>query len=58
MIARLQGNGATSPESLEMYEQVLGEMTPPVTFTKCKVFVPSFLEDWVFYQIAFKHAAE
>ncbi|XP_045446054.1 spermine synthase [Melitaea cinxia] len=48
------GNGATSPESLEMYEQVLVKMKPAVTFTKCQAFVPSFLEDWIFYQIAFK----
>ncbi|CAH0729020.1 unnamed protein product, partial [Brenthis ino] len=48
------GNGATSCDSLELYEQVLMKMKPAVTFSKCKAFVPSFLEDWIFYQIAFK----
>lgn len=50
----LQGNGATCPESLEMYEQELSKLKPPVQFTKTKAFVPSFLEDWIFYQISFK----
>ncbi|KAL0840052.1 hypothetical protein ABMA28_015375 [Loxostege sticticalis] len=48
------GNGATSPESLELYEQELAKLTPPVKFGKSKAFVPSFLEDWIFYQIAFE----
>ncbi|KAL0891837.1 hypothetical protein ABMA27_015101 [Loxostege sticticalis] len=48
------GNGATSPESLELYEQELAKLTPPVKFSKSKAFVPSFLEDWIFYQIAFE----
>ncbi|CAH2249175.1 spermine synthase isoform X2 [Pararge aegeria] len=52
------GNGATSPESLELYEQVLVKMKPAVTFSKCKAFVPSFLEDWIFYQIAFKQTED
>ncbi|VVC88518.1 spermine synthase [Leptidea sinapis] len=49
------GNGATSADSLEMYEQVLMKMKPAVTFSKTKAFVPSFFEEWIFYQIAFKH---
>lgn len=48
-----QGNGATSPASLELYERVLNDMQPKVAFQKCKAFVPSFLEDWIFYQIGF-----
>ncbi|CAH2075590.1 unnamed protein product, partial [Iphiclides podalirius] len=48
------GNGATSPESLELYEQELMKLKPAVTYTKSKAFVPSFLEDWIFYQISFK----
>ncbi|GBP45052.1 Spermine synthase [Eumeta japonica] len=48
------GNGATCPESLELYEQELMKLKPPVHFTKTKAFVPSFLEDWIFYQITFK----
>ncbi|CAF4904522.1 unnamed protein product [Pieris macdunnoughi] len=47
------GNGATSSDSLEMYEQVLMKMKPSVTFSKTKAFVPSFYEDWIFYQIGF-----
>ncbi|XP_031769364.1 spermine synthase [Galleria mellonella] len=50
------GNGATCPESLELYEQELAKLKPAVTFTKSKAFVPSFFEDWVFYQISFKAA--
>ncbi|KAF9800533.1 hypothetical protein SFRURICE_005209 [Spodoptera frugiperda] len=47
------GNGATSPESLELYEQELAKLKPPVKYTKSKAFVPSFLEDWYFYHISF-----
>ncbi|KAJ0179685.1 hypothetical protein K1T71_004276 [Dendrolimus kikuchii] len=47
------GNGATSPESLELYEQELTKLKPPVKYSKSKAFVPSFLEDWIFYQISF-----
>ncbi|KAL4704015.1 hypothetical protein ACJJTC_018055 [Scirpophaga incertulas] len=47
------GNGATSPESLELYEQELVKLKPAVKFTKSKAFVPSFLEEWIFYHIAF-----
>ncbi|XP_063360926.1 spermine synthase isoform X2 [Cydia amplana] len=47
------GNGATSSESLELYEQELTKLKPSVTFSKSRAFVPSFLEDWIFYQIAF-----
>ncbi|CAH0407936.1 unnamed protein product [Chilo suppressalis] len=50
------GNGATSPESLELYEQELAKLKPPVKFTKSKAFVPSFLEDWIFYQISHANA--
>lgn len=48
------GNGATSPESLELYEQELAKLKPPVKYTKSKAFVPSFLEDWYFYHIGFE----
>ncbi|XP_063532626.1 spermine synthase isoform X2 [Cydia strobilella] len=47
------GNGATSSESLELYEQELAKLTPAVSFSKSRAFVPSFLEDWIFYQISF-----
>ncbi|CAK1604564.1 unnamed protein product [Parnassius mnemosyne] len=49
------GNGATSPESLELYEQELMKLNPAVKYSKSKAFVPSFLEDWIFYQISFKN---
>jgi spermine synthase len=47
------GNGASCPDSLKMYENVLNDLKPKVTFTKDTAFVPSFYEDWVFYQVAF-----
>lgn len=45
------GNGSSSPKSLQMFEDVLDTLDVPVTFTKTHAFIPSFLEDWVFYQI-------
>ncbi|KAG7202368.1 hypothetical protein KM043_018694 [Ampulex compressa] len=48
------GNGASCPESLKMYEEVLTQLCVPVTFTKDRAFVPSFFEDWVFYQVSLK----
>jgi spermine synthase len=46
------GNGASCPESLKMYEEQLKKLTPAVSFTKDSSFVPSFMEDWIFYQVA------
>ncbi|XP_018052871.1 PREDICTED: spermine synthase isoform X1 [Atta colombica] len=48
------GNGASCPESLKMYEEVLSQLCVPVTFTKDRAFVPSFFEDWIFYQVSLK----
>ncbi|XP_043269615.1 spermine synthase isoform X1 [Venturia canescens] len=48
------GNGASCPESLTMYEDVLSQLSVPVSFTKDRAFVPSFFEDWVFYQVSRK----
>ncbi|KAI5643996.1 spermine/spermidine synthase domain-containing protein [Phthorimaea operculella] len=48
------GNGATSSESLDLYEAELKKLNPPVSFTRAKAFVPSFYEDWIFYQIGFR----
>lgn len=48
------GNGASCPESLKMYEDVLLKLCIPVTFTKAQAFVPSFFEDWIFYQVSIK----
>ncbi|XP_058826573.1 spermine synthase isoform X1 [Topomyia yanbarensis] len=45
------GNGVSCPESLEMYEEQLAKLSPKVSFTKCSAFVPSFMEEWVFYQV-------
>lgn len=36
-----------------MYEEQLKHLTPAVTYTKDKAFVPSFMEDWIFYQVEF-----
>lgn len=48
------GNGASCPESLQMYEDaVLGKLQPQVKFTRDTAFVPSFMEDWIFYQVTF-----
>lgn len=46
------GNGANSPDSLAMFEEQLEKIQPKVTFTKTTAFVPSFMEEWVFYQIS------
>lgn len=46
------GNGASCPESLEMYEQQLKKLRPIVKFTRDRAFVPSFMEDWIFYQVS------
>ncbi|XP_053672675.1 spermine synthase isoform X1 [Anopheles nili] len=45
------GNGVSCPESLRMYEDQLAKLTPKVSFTKSTAFVPSFMEEWVFYQV-------
>jgi spermine synthase len=37
-----------------MYEDaVLGKLQPQVKFTQDRAFVPSFMEDWIFYQVIF-----
>lgn len=50
------GNGANRPDSLGMFEEQLAKLEPKVTFTRANAFVPSFMEDWVFYQISFADA--
>lgn len=45
------GNGVSCPESLKMYEEQLAKLEPKVSYTKCTAFVPSFMEEWVFYQV-------
>jgi spermine synthase len=50
------GNGASCPESLAMYEDQLKKLQSPVEFLRDTAFVPSFMEDWIFYQVKFaKH---
>ncbi|KAL7305890.1 spermine synthase isoform X2 [Trichogramma pretiosum] len=48
------GNGTSCPESLTMYEDVLQQLAVPVKFTKDVAFIPSFFENWVFYQVSLK----
>lgn len=50
------GNGASCPESLQMYEDaVLKKLQPSVSFKRDMAFVPSFMEEWIFYQVVFDH---
>jgi hypothetical protein len=53
-VFNLQANGASCPDALKMYEDQVVKLQPSVEYTKCSAFVPSFLEDWLFYQIFFK----
>ncbi|XP_034949638.1 spermine synthase isoform X1 [Chelonus insularis] len=48
------GNGASCPEALTMFENELSQLSVPVTFTKDRAFIPSFFEDWIFYQVSRK----
>ncbi|KDR11197.1 spermine synthase isoform X1 [Zootermopsis nevadensis] len=45
------GNGASCPESLRMFEEQLQKLSVSVEFSRAHAFVPSFMEDWVFYQV-------
>lgn len=47
-------NGASCPDSLEMFEKEFEKLQPPVSFSQDRAFVPSFMEDWVFYQVSFQ----
>lgn len=46
------GNGASCPNSLKMYEQQLSKLSKKVKFCKKQAFVPSFMEEWIFYQVS------
>lgn len=46
------GNGASCPESLLMYEEQLDKLRPVVKYTRDAAFVPSFMEEWIFYQVS------
>ncbi|CAG0912995.1 unnamed protein product [Notodromas monacha] len=45
------GNGISSKQALSMFEDELDKMDPPVVHSKSLAYVPSFMEQWVFYQI-------
>jgi spermine synthase len=49
------GNGASCPESLRMYEEQLEKLSPKVKYARDTAFVPSFMEDWIFYQVSLDH---
>lgn len=45
-------NGVGSPQALVKFEGILNTQLPgKVAFTSHTCFVPSFIEDWVFYEI-------
>ncbi|XP_059619185.1 spermine synthase isoform X2 [Phlebotomus argentipes] len=46
-------NGSNCPEALRMYENELNKLDPTVKYTTSKAFVPSFMEEWNFYQVSF-----
>ncbi|ODM94515.1 Spermine synthase [Orchesella cincta] len=47
--------GSSNDGALKCFDYILEtQLDRPVTFTKTNAFVPSFLEDWVFYQIELK----
>ncbi|XP_049313036.1 spermine synthase-like [Bactrocera dorsalis] len=46
------GNGTACTESLELFEDQLRLLRPKVNFTTSKAFVPSFMEEWLFYQVS------
>ncbi|KAK2715164.1 spermine synthase-like isoform X2 [Artemia franciscana] len=45
----MHGNGVSSEPALQMFEAQLAKLQ--VSFSRSNAFVPSFMEDWVFYQI-------
>lgn len=47
------GNGSTCTVGLRLFEEQLDLLRPKVKFTTTKAFVPSFMEEWLFYQVTF-----
>ncbi|XP_016990123.1 spermine synthase isoform X2 [Drosophila rhopaloa] len=47
------GNGTTCKVQIRLFEEELGLLRPKVKFTTSKAFVPSFMEEWLFYQVSF-----
>lgn len=52
------GNGTSCLESLQLFEDQLRLLKPKVKFTTTKAFVPSFMEEWLFYQVTFAWPAQ
>nr|CAG4645591.1 EOG090X07PL [Lynceus sp. MCZ IZ 141354] len=49
------GSGTSSLSALAEFESFLSELKiPEVSFSRSQAFVPSFLEEWVFYQVWLK----
>ncbi|KAH8379169.1 hypothetical protein KR009_003352 [Drosophila setifemur] len=47
------GNGSTCVVQLRLFEEQLNLLSPKVKFSTTKAFVPSFMEEWLFYQVTF-----
>ncbi|KAH8242469.1 hypothetical protein KR032_006986 [Drosophila birchii] len=47
------GNGSTCKVQLRLFEEQLELLRPKVKYTTTKAFVPSFMEEWLFYQVTF-----
>ncbi|GAB6026287.1 hypothetical protein CHUAL_012494 [Chamberlinius hualienensis] len=45
------GNGIGSKRALEMYEEQLQNLHCSVQFTRFNAYVPSFMENWIFYEV-------
>nr|CAG4643274.1 EOG090X07PL [Ilyocryptus agilis] len=45
------GSGASSVQSLATFENLLKSLVPALLFERYEAFVPSFMENWVFYQV-------
>lgn len=43
--------GVTSVDIIEDFENMLSNLNISIQFTKTTAFVPSFMEDWVFYSV-------
>jgi len=45
------GAGAASVQSLDLLESYFRTIKPAVKYNRCQMFIPSFMESWVFYQV-------
>ncbi|CAL8105335.1 unnamed protein product [Orchesella dallaii] len=50
------GTGISGTNQLAMFQGVIEGLEIPLSFTRTHAFVPSFLDDWIFYQIQRKTA--